>query len=87
MKTPIHIIDAKQVGKYTIWIKFQDGTAGEVDLENQLFGEVFEPLRNDSLFKQFTVDPELKTITWPNGADFAPEYLYSAVTGGDSSEL
>ena len=40
---------------------------------------VFEPLRDEAYFKGFQVHPELHTITWPNGADFAPEFLYEKV--------
>ncbi|MBI5503667.1 MAG: DUF2442 domain-containing protein, partial [Deltaproteobacteria bacterium] len=53
-----------------------DGTEGEIDLENELWGEVFEPLRDPDQFKSFRLDSELQTIVWPNGADFAPEFLY-----------
>lgn len=61
---------------YTIWLQFADGVAGEVDLEVELWGEIFEPLKDKSLFAEVTFDRELGTIVWPNGADFAPEFLY-----------
>lgn len=41
--------------------------------------QAFEPLRDVAYFKKFTVDLELKTLVWPNGADFAPEFLHDAV--------
>lgn len=40
---------------------------------------MFEPLADPSVFAQVSVNPELRTITWPNGADFAPEFLYTQV--------
>ena len=55
---------------------FSDGLVGEMDLLPELYGEVFEPLRDPAFFAQVRVDPELGTIVWPNGADFSPEYLY-----------
>ena len=73
------IILARHVEGHTIWLRFADGTEGEVDLRNELDGEVFEPLKDTSYFKQFTLHPELKTVVWPNGADFAPEFLRAAV--------
>jgi hypothetical protein len=73
------VIEARYVRDYVIWLRFRDGTAGEVDLGPELWGEVFEPLRDLQYFKQFTVDPELETLVWPNGADFAPEFLHEAV--------
>lgn len=67
---------AKYVEGYEIWLEFQDGKSGTVDLRNELWGPVFEPLQDLDSFKQFRVCPELETLIWPNGADFAPEFLY-----------
>ena len=71
---------AKHLGGYRVRLEFTDGVAGEVDLEDQLWGEIFEPLRDPAYFRRFEVHPELNTLTWPNGADLAPEYLYLTVT-------
>jgi hypothetical protein len=73
------ITDARYVRDYVVWLKFSDGVEGEVDLKDELFGEVFEPLKNKEFFKKFVLHPDWLTISWPNGADFAPEFLYSAV--------
>lgn len=70
------IESAQYVGDYRIRLRFADGREGEVDLECELWGEVFEPLKDQALFRAFLVDRELNTITWPTGADLAPEYLY-----------
>ena len=61
---------------YTIRIKFTDGVETEIDLETELWGEVFEPLKDLGVFRKFELDKELNTVTWPSGADFAPEFLY-----------
>lgn len=45
-------------------------------MEAELYGEVFEPLKELAFFKQVKVNPETNTVEWPNGADFAPEFLY-----------
>jgi hypothetical protein len=74
-----HVMEARYVGGYVIWLRFRDGTAGEIDLSRELWGEVFEPLRDLEYFKRFTIDPEGQTLVWPNGADFAPEFLHDAV--------
>jgi hypothetical protein len=42
----------------------------------ELDGEIFELLRDIPFFRNFTVNQELHTVVWPNGADFAPEFLY-----------
>ncbi|MBU0501556.1 MAG: DUF2442 domain-containing protein [Gammaproteobacteria bacterium] len=69
----IHVSDAKYIGDYKVWLAFNDGAQGEIDLSSELYGEVFEPLKNISLFKSFTLEGH--TLSWSNGADFAPEFL------------
>jgi len=67
---------AEYVADYRIRLRFADGRQGEIDLAEELWGEVFEPLKEVSVFRQFRLDPELNTIPWETGADLAPEYLY-----------
>lgn len=71
----LHVVEAKYVADYTIWLKFNNGAIGEIDLKDELDGEVFEPLKVIENFKKFRVDPEIETIVWENGADLAPEFL------------
>jgi sugar phosphate isomerase/epimerase len=71
-----NVIEARHVKDYRVWLRFQDGTEGEIDLKNELWGEVFEALKDINFFQKLRVDPELHTIVWPNGADLAPEFLY-----------
>ena len=73
----IRIEKARYVSDYKLWLRFSDGAEGEVDLQNQLDGEVFEPLKDTQTFKNFILNSDLHTVTWPNGADFAPEFLRS----------
>lgn len=63
---------------YTIDVTFNDGVVRRIDLERELDGEVFEPLRDLRLFAQVVVDEEAGTVVWPNGADLAPEFLYES---------
>ena len=65
----LHITAAEYLGDYRVWLRFSDGTCGEADLGDRLYGPVFEPLRNKALFSQVTFNPEADTIVWPNGAD------------------
>ena len=70
------VIDARHAGGYRVWLRFADGPSGEIDLERELWGPAFESLRNVDEFAKLYVDPECKTLVWPNGADLAPEFLY-----------
>ena len=76
----IRVTEATWVRDHVLRLRFSDGAEGEIDLGEELEGPVFEPLRDVSAFKQFRVHPELHTVVWPNGADFAPEFLHSRVT-------
>ena len=71
--------EAHHVQGFTIHIRFSDGAEGDVDLSQELYGEVFEPLKDQALFQRFIVHPEFHTLSWPNGGDFAPEFLYEKV--------
>jgi hypothetical protein len=75
----VRILQAHVVADFTIWLSFSDGTEGRVDLSGELDGPVFEPLKDAAYFSQLRLDPETRTIAWPNGADFAPEFLYRLV--------
>jgi len=73
------VTEAQYVGAHVIWLQFKDGTSGAVDLSGELEGPVFEPLRDPAFFRQFRIDADFETLTWPNGADFAPEFLHDSV--------
>ncbi len=74
--------EAKYQSDYRVWLRFEDGIEGEIDLESELWGEMFEPLKDKGMFAKFSVNKELDTIVWPNGADFAPEFLYQKLCPG-----
>ena len=78
----LHILSARGVRDHVLWLRFSDGTEGEVDLATELDGPIFEPLRDPRFFAQVQVDPEIRTVTWPNGADFAPEFLLELLRRG-----
>lgn len=72
----LHVREARYLHDYTIWLRFNDGAEGVIDLSHELEGEVFGQLKEKDAFKDFRVDPEMETIIWSNGADLAPEFLY-----------
>ncbi len=71
-----HVVDARYLGDYKVWLEFNDGRKGVVDLADELYGENFESLRDRARFAEFYLDYGLATIAWHNGVDFAPDYLY-----------
>ena len=71
-----HVVTAEYRGGYRIHLVFGDGLEKTVDFRPWLSGPVFEPLKDEGYFRQFFL--EAGTVGWPNGADIAPETLYSA---------
>ncbi|MEW5931218.1 MAG: DUF2442 domain-containing protein [Gemmatimonadota bacterium] len=76
----LHILRVDPLRDYHIRVEFSNGVVKEVDLAEELHGEVFEPLRDTALFSRVAVNPETGTVEWPNGADLAPEFLYELGT-------
>jgi hypothetical protein len=73
----IKIVRAKYIEDYKIEFQFNNGIIKIIDLSSEIYGEVFEPLRDVEYFKNFSLNPF--TIEWENGADFAPEHLFRMV--------
>ncbi len=70
----IKVIKAEYLNDYKIQIEFNNGFRNTIDLKEELWGKVFEPLNDLDYFKNFKLNPF--TIYWENGADFSPEFLY-----------
>jgi hypothetical protein len=66
------------LGDYCLQVTFENGLAGTVSMRDRLFGPVFEPLRDESIFRLAFID-EFGVVCWPNGADLAPDALYDRV--------
>lgn len=73
----LHITRAQYVSDHRVHVWFNDGTDGEIDLGGVLDGPIFEPLRDVNYFQRFRLEGH--TLSWENGADFAPEYLHGLV--------
>ena len=71
-----HVIKARYIEDFKVWIAFNDGANGEIDLSKKLKNRngVFAPLQNLYYFKNFKIEND--TLSWENGADIAPESLY-----------
>jgi len=82
MSAPYEVRTVEYLGGHRLRLTFADGLTGDVDLASRLagsLGPMFEPLREVDYFAQVTVDEELGTIVWPNGADLAPDVLHTQV--------
>ena len=80
----IHVEKAQYIAAYQILLHFNDGAQGVIDLEPELHGDIFEPLRDIDYFQSFKLEGH--TLSWPNGADFAPEFLREHIFTDASSK-
>jgi len=71
----LHTTEISYLGDYRLWLAFNNGESGKVDLEQELWGEMFEPLKDKAQFATACQHPVMKTVAWANGADLAVEFL------------
>jgi len=72
------VIKIEYRGRFVYRVVFDDGKSGDIDFAEYVGrGPVFEPLRDKVFFQKATI--EGGTISWPNGADVAPETLYEKI--------
>ncbi len=64
------------VGPFELEVRFDDDTEQRIDFAPVLAGELFGPLRDLNVFNQVTINLEVHTLIWPNGADFDPATLH-----------
>ena len=72
----LHVERLEYLEAYKLRLTFNNQVTQDIDLSTEIYGEIFEPLKDIEYFQQVGLNPETKTIEWPNGADFAPEFLY-----------
>jgi len=77
------VVSAEYRGEYRIHLTFNDGVEKTVDFSQWLSGPVFAPLLDREYFQGFFLDGG--TITWPNGADVAPETLYAKARSSEAA--
>lgn len=70
------ITDVAVIGPHALRLSFDDGLTRTIDLKDVLAGELYGPLQDSVVFAQVTINPEVETIEWPNGADFDPATLH-----------
>ena len=75
-KAPHRVVDARYLCDYTVWLAFDDGREGVVDLAEQVSADDLQRLRDPGFFAQFYLDDELESIAWRDGFGVAPEFLY-----------
>ena len=71
--------------EYRLAVTFQDGTSGFVDLSSVTTSRdpgMFAPLADPRVFEKAYLD--LGVVTWPNGAELDPAWLYERIREGET---
>ena len=72
----VNVTGVEVLGHYCLRLAFSDGLVRDVVLTGGLRGPVFEPLKDPAYFARVSVDEEMGTVAWPNGADLDPLVLH-----------
>ncbi len=76
----------KYIKEYRLELTFEDFSVKVIDLKDELYGEIFEPLKDVDYFKQAYVNQDIETVSWPNGADFCPDFLYEKAVAANKNK-
>jgi hypothetical protein len=71
----LHTTQVRALPRHRLHVTFNNGAEGEIDLSGELWGPVFEPLKDEALFATARHCDVMGTVVWASGADFAPEFL------------
>ncbi len=71
----------KATEKYKIFIRYDDGTEGEVDLSGLAHKGVFEYWEQDNNFFKVHINPEGGGITWSSFLDICPDNVWLTLKG------
>jgi len=78
----VDVVAVRPLGGHRLWVQFDDGLAGELDLAGRIpFEGVLVALRDPEFFARVRVDPEWGTLTWPGDIDLDSEVLHALVAG------
>ena len=82
----IQPIEVEPRDGFRIWLRYSDGTAGEVDLSDVAGRGVFETWNEPGFFDRVHISPH-RSIAWNDDIELCPDALYMEITGKSLSEL
>lgn len=74
------IIDCEPHENYKLWIQFDDGIEGEVDLKNLVGKGVFSAWDSIEFFRSVYIDKRTDTVAWGKDIDLDPYVLHDQIT-------
>lgn len=83
----VRVTAVEVVGDYRLRLTFDDGAVTEADFADDLWGPLAQPLRDPAYFARVAIDPQSRTVVWPNGYDPSPEVLHGDAAAAAPSRL
>jgi hypothetical protein len=80
------IAEVKPQARYRLWIRFTDGTAGNVDLSHLAGKGVFAIWDEPGGFESVMLGPSGE-LRWSDYVDLCPDAIYLRVTGKSPAEV
>lgn len=74
------IVECRPCPNYRLWIRFDDGLSGEVDLNNFVGKGVFSAWDSVDFFNSVYVDPKTQTVAWESDLDLDPYVLREKIS-------
>ena len=71
---------------YRLWLSYDDGTEGEIDLSDVAGRGIFEPLREEATFAAVHVGPSGQ-VAWSAELELCADAMYLRLTGKSPAQL
>ena len=79
-------VEARALGQYRLWLRYDDGAEGEVDLSDLAGQGVFEAWKDETFFASVQIAPH-GALTWGEDIELCPDMLYARLKGKDVAHI
>lgn len=80
------LLEVKPLKGYRLWLKYEDGIEGVVDLSDLVGKGVFALWKNEERFQQVQIG-DGGELVWSDEVDVCPDALYLQITGKQPEEV
>ena len=82
----LHPVAIEPRSGYRLWVRFDDGAEGEIDLSQRAGRGVFSIWHDEGVFETATITQH-RTIAWSEDAELCADAVYLQITGRKPEEI